>query len=163
MRSGGDSDYAKSGEGVPAVFIGNTSLLCVTFPLNGDVHKGTCGEKKVEIKTWYTLVVSSVMEGSQVNIFIQKSCTDNLFQAFMIVELNNEVLLKSSNSFPRVFEEVKISFYNHNIPSTLQSRYILTRPIFNDDGVEIHGDLNRNADVYIKNLHLKSFPFPELK
>ena len=68
MRSGGASEYAKSGEGVPAVFIGNTSLLCVTFPLNGDVHKGTCGEKKVEIKTWYTMGVSSVMEGSQVNI-----------------------------------------------------------------------------------------------
>ena len=81
----------------------------------------------------------------------------------MIVELNNEVLLKSSNSFPRVFEDVKISFYNHNIPNTIQNRYILTRPIFNDDGLVIHGDLNRNADVYIKNLHLKSFPFPELK
>ena len=70
MRSAGASEYAKSGEGVPAVFIGNTSLLCVTFPLNGDTHKGTCGQKKVEIKTWYTLVVSSIMEGPQVNIYI---------------------------------------------------------------------------------------------
>ena len=77
----------------------------------------------------------------------------------MIVELNNEMLLKSSNSFPRVFEEVKISFHNPNIPSTLKSRYILTRPIFNDDGVEIHGDLNHNADVYIKTCISNHFPF----
>ena len=161
MRTTDYTEYFKTGEGVPAVFIGNTSLLCVTFPLNGDVHKGSCGEKKVEIKNWYTLVVASIMEGSQVNIGLyKKEVTDNLFQAFMIVKLNNEVLLKSSNSFPRVFEDVRISFYNHNIPNTIENRYILTRPIFNDDGVEIHGDLNRNADVYIKNLHLKSFPFP---
>ena len=59
-------DYIKSGEGLPAVFISNTSLLCITFPLNGNPNKGTCGEKKVEVKTWYSLDVSSVMEGSQV-------------------------------------------------------------------------------------------------
>ena len=59
-------DYIKSGEGLPAMFIGNTSLLCITFPLNGNPNKGTCGEKKVAVKTWYTLDVLSVMEGSQV-------------------------------------------------------------------------------------------------
>ena len=59
-------DYFKSGEGMPAVFISNTSLLCITFPLNGNPNKGTCGDKKVEVKTWYSLDVSSVMEGSQV-------------------------------------------------------------------------------------------------
>ena len=68
IRTTDYSEYFKTGEGVPAVFIGNTSLLCVTFPLNGDIHKGSCGEKKVEVKTWYTLMVSSVMEGSQVII-----------------------------------------------------------------------------------------------
>ena len=80
----------------------------------------------------------------------------------MIVKLNNEVLLKSANSFPRVFEDVKIWYNNHEIPASIQEKYVLTRPIFNDDGVEIQGDLNRNADVYIKNLHLKSYPFPEV-
>ena len=67
MRSTDDDEYFKSGEGVPAVFVSNTSLLCVTFPLNGNIHKGTCGQKKVALKTWYTLDVSSVMEGSQVS------------------------------------------------------------------------------------------------
>lgn len=66
MRSSVYEDYFKSGEGVPAVFVSNTSLLCVTFPLNGNIHKGTCGQKKVALKSWYTLEVSSVMEGSQV-------------------------------------------------------------------------------------------------
>ena len=70
MRTTDYTEYFKTGEGVPAVFIGNTSLLCITFPLNGDIHKGSCGEKKVEVKTWYTLIVSSIMEGSQVSIFI---------------------------------------------------------------------------------------------
>ena len=67
MRSTDYDDYIKSGEGIPAVFVSNTSLLCVTFPLNGNIHKGTCGQKKVALKTWYTLDVSSVMEGSQVS------------------------------------------------------------------------------------------------
>ena len=59
-------DYIKIGEGLPAMFISNTSLLCITFPLNGNPNKGTCGDKKVAVKTWYSLDVSSVMEGSQV-------------------------------------------------------------------------------------------------
>ena len=67
MRSTDYDDYIKSGEGIPAVFVSNTSLLCVTFPLNGNIHKGTCGQKKVALKSWYTLDVSSVMEGSQVS------------------------------------------------------------------------------------------------
>ena len=67
MRSTDYDDYIKSGEGIPAVFVSNTSLLCVTFPLNGNIHKGTCGQKKVALKTWYSLDVSSVMEGSQVS------------------------------------------------------------------------------------------------
>ena len=67
MRSTDYDDYIKTGEGIPAVFVSNTSLLCVTFPLNGNIHKGTCGQKKVALKTWYTLDVSSVMEGSQVS------------------------------------------------------------------------------------------------
>ena len=67
MRSTDYDDYIKTGEGIPAVFVSNTSLLCVTFPLNGNIHKGTCGQKKVALKTWYTLDVSSVMDGSQVS------------------------------------------------------------------------------------------------
>ena len=77
----------------------------------------------------------------------------------MTVKLNNEVLLKSANSFPRVFEDVKIWYHNHDIPASIKEKYVLTRPIYNDDGLEMQGDLHRNADVYIKNLHLKSFAF----
>ena len=67
MRSTVFADYFITGDGVPGVYLNPTGLLCVTFPLNGQLHQGTCGQKTVEIKTWYTLVISSVMEGSQVH------------------------------------------------------------------------------------------------
>ena len=82
----------------------------------------------------------------------------------MIVKLNNQVLYKSANSFPRTFEDVKISYNNRDIPYEIWEKNEKSRPIFNDNGVTFQGDLNSyGADVFIKNLHLKSFSFPELK
>ena len=82
----------------------------------------------------------------------------------MIVKLNNQVLFKSANSFPKTFEDVKISYNNRDIPKDISDNNVMSRPIFNDNGVTFQGDLNSyGADVFIKNLHLKSFSFPELK
>ena len=84
----------------------------------------------------------------------------------MIVKLNNQVLFKSANSFPRSFEDVKISYNNRDIPKSIRDNNEMSRPIFNDNGVTFQGDYgvsSYGADVYIKNLHLKTFSFPELK
>ena len=82
----------------------------------------------------------------------------------MIVKLNNQVLFKSTNSFPRTFEKVKISYNNKDIPNSIFEKNYMSRPIFDDNGVILRGDLDTyGANVYIKNLHLKSFSFPELK
>ena len=78
----------------------------------------------------------------------------------MIVKLNNQVLLKAENSFPQVFENVKISYHNTVGKKNQRQR---TRPIFSEDGVTMLGDFYYQANVNIKNLHLKSFSFPDVK
>ena len=82
----------------------------------------------------------------------------------MIVKLNNQVLFKSANSFPRTFETVRIRYNNDDLPKSIKDRNNKSRPIFEDNGVTLRGDISSSgAEVYIKNLHLKSFSFPELK
>ena len=84
----------------------------------------------------------------------------------MIVKLNNQVLFKAENSFPQVFENLKIEYHNTVAKKTRPYRdcnTCRTRPIFSDDGVTMLGDFNYRANVKIKNLHLKSFPFPDVK
>ena len=84
----------------------------------------------------------------------------------MIVKLNNQVLFKAENSFPQVFEDVKISYHNtiaRKIRPYRDCDNCRTRPIFSDNGVEMLGDFYYRANVKIKNLHLKSFPFPDVK
>ena len=61
-------DHSKGGDGIPAFYISHTGQLCVTFPVDGNLNYGGCGNDQVKIKTWYNLVVSSVMENSQVRI-----------------------------------------------------------------------------------------------
>ena len=60
-----DVDHSNGGDGIPAFYISDTGHLCVTFPLDGELNWGRCGKYQVKIKTWYNLVVSSVMENSQ--------------------------------------------------------------------------------------------------
>ena len=63
-----DVDHSNGGDGIPAFYISDTGHLCVTFPLDGELNWGRCGKYQVKIKTWYNLVVSSVMENSQVRL-----------------------------------------------------------------------------------------------
>ena len=63
-----DKDHSNGGDGIPAFYISDTGYLCVTFPLDNGLNSGPCNqENQVKIKTWYNLVVSSVMENSQVS------------------------------------------------------------------------------------------------
>ena len=83
----------------------------------------------------------------------------------MIVKLNNQVLFKAENSFPQVFENFKISYHNtiaKKVQPYKDCDNCRTRPIFDDNGVTMLGDFFYRASVNIKNLHLKSFPFPEM-
>ena len=83
----------------------------------------------------------------------------------MIVKLNNQELFKAENSFPQVFENVKISYHNTVAKKTKPYKdcdNCRTRPIFSDNGVTMPGDFFYRANVNIKNLHLKSFPFPDV-
>ena len=61
-----DEDHSKGGDGIPAFYISHTGHLCVTFPVDGNLNYGRCDKDQVKIKTWYNLVVSSVMENFQV-------------------------------------------------------------------------------------------------
>ena len=78
-----DKDHSNGGDGIPALYIGHTGFLCISFPMNNRLNMGSCGMEKVNTKTWYNLVVSSVMENSQVRLFIRnstgsyKKCTAN--------------------------------------------------------------------------------------
>ena len=62
-----DEDHSNGGDGIPAFYISDTGYLCVTFPLDNGLNSGRCDHYQVKIKTWYNLVVSSVMENSQVS------------------------------------------------------------------------------------------------
>lgn len=64
-----DKEYGISGDGIPALYIDNTGILCLYFPMNDYLNMASCSTRKVEIKTWNNLVISSVMENLQVRLF----------------------------------------------------------------------------------------------
>ena len=82
----------------------------------------------------------------------------------MIVKLNNEVLLKETNSFPGVYEDIYLSYRNSAIPKSIEDQYNCTRPIYVESaGQIIHCDSDAGSNYKIKNLQLKSFDFPDTK
>ncbi len=61
-----DKDHNNGGDGIPAFYLSDTGILCVTFPLNNKLNYFHCEDEKLSIKKWHNLVFSSVMESSQV-------------------------------------------------------------------------------------------------
>ena len=67
FSSSRDKDHNNGGDGIPAFYLVHTGIPCVSFPMNNDLNYGDCNKEKLSIKKWHNLVVSSVMENSQVS------------------------------------------------------------------------------------------------
>ena len=118
--------------------------------------------KKLQLKLGIPWMFHQSWRAHRYRLVLMKDIKTNTFnynlQTYMIVKLNNQVFFKAENSFPKVFEDVKISYHNTIARKTRAYKdcdNCRTRPIFSDNGVEMLGDFYYRANVKIKNLHLK--------